>query len=217
MHDVQKYINGFLFANEFGDLSRLLSYQVKMPVSLSTTLAWMKALGCTHERHQKTYYTDTHENPKVVKYRGEYIEEKRKHALRQALWVRVRRADLSEAEVKRLDGMKADSPEGDFYAEVYDCVLDVEDYIEIHVDSCQTTAPSRPSTLSVGHLVRRADAVNATGRCATPGRTRASTRRMHARGRSGLFEGCAGCERERRARGKWCLRGRTGGTASACP
>ena len=131
---VNDYINGFLFANEIGDMSRLLAYQVTMPVSMSTTLAWMKALGCKHERFKPTYYTDTHENPKVVEYRGEYIEAKRKHALRQALWCRVRRADLSEAEVARLDGIKAESPEGDFHAEVYDCVLDGEDYIEFHVD-----------------------------------------------------------------------------------
>lgn len=95
VREVNDYINGFLFANEVGDLSRLLSYQVKMPVSMPTTLAWMKCLGCKHERHTKTYYTDTHEKEEVVKDRGEYIEKKRKMALRQPMWVRVHRDKLT--------------------------------------------------------------------------------------------------------------------------
>ncbi|CAN0197693.1 unnamed protein product, partial [Ectocarpus sp. 4 AP-2014] len=72
--DVQNYINQWLFANEIGDLSRLLSYQVNLPVSMATTHSWMIALGCKYERATKSFYTDGHEKKDVVVYRGKYID-----------------------------------------------------------------------------------------------------------------------------------------------
>ncbi|CAN0096509.1 unnamed protein product, partial [Ectocarpus sp. 13 AM-2016] len=113
--DVQNYINQWLFANEIGDLSRLLSYQVNLPVSMATTHSWMIALGCKYERATKSFYTDGHEKKDVVVYRGKYIDVKRKLALRQPLWVRVQRDTLTPEELQRLDGIKG--PAKDFCAE----------------------------------------------------------------------------------------------------
>ncbi|CAB1102065.1 unnamed protein product [Ectocarpus sp. CCAP 1310/34] len=130
--DVQNYINQWLFANEIGDLSRLLSYQVNLPVSMATTHSWMIALGCKYERATKSFYTDGHEKKDVVVYRGKYIDVKRKLALRQPLWVRVQRDTLTPEELQRLDGIKG--PAKDFCAEVYDCVVEGRECIEFHVD-----------------------------------------------------------------------------------
>ncbi|CAB1097544.1 unnamed protein product [Ectocarpus sp. CCAP 1310/34] len=132
--DVCKYINGPLLQDDKEDLSRLHAYQVNLPVSMSTTHSWMIRLGCRYERATKSFYTDTHEKKEVVEYRGEYIEKRRKMALRQPLWVRVQRAALKQEEVDRLDSLKSRGPEGDFYAEVYDCKIDGQDCIEFHVD-----------------------------------------------------------------------------------
>ncbi|CAB1114308.1 unnamed protein product [Ectocarpus sp. CCAP 1310/34] len=113
--DVQNYINQWLFASEIGDLSTLLSYQVNLPVSMSTTHSWMIALGCKYEQATKSFYTDGHEEKVVVVYRGKYIDVKRKLALRQPLWVRVQRDTLTPEELQRLDGIKG--PAEDFCAE----------------------------------------------------------------------------------------------------
>ncbi|CAB1097803.1 unnamed protein product [Ectocarpus sp. CCAP 1310/34] len=130
--DVQNYINQWLFANEIGDLSRLLSHQVNLPVSMVTTHSWIIALGCKYERATKSFYTDGHEKKDVVVYRGKYIDVKRKLALRQPLWVRVQRDTLTPEELQRLDGIKG--PAEDFCAEVYDCVVEGRECIEFHVD-----------------------------------------------------------------------------------
>ncbi|CAN0453430.1 unnamed protein product, partial [Pylaiella littoralis] len=113
--DVQNYINQWLFANEIGELSRLLSYQVNLPVSMATTHSWMIALGCKYERATKSFYTDGHEKKDVVVYRGKFIDVKRKLALRQPLWVRVQRDTLTPEELQGLDGIKG--PAEDFCAE----------------------------------------------------------------------------------------------------
>ncbi|CAN0302378.1 unnamed protein product [Ascophyllum nodosum] len=98
--EVRTYINSTLFENETGDLSRLLStYQVTLPVSLSTTHSWMINLGCKYERATKSFYTDGHERPEVVAYRGEYIEMRWKLALRQPLWAQVRNNGVSTEEL----------------------------------------------------------------------------------------------------------------------
>ncbi|CAN0077014.1 unnamed protein product [Scytosiphon promiscuus] len=134
VHAVREYINKELFADEMKDASRLPLYQVNIPVSLSTTHQWMIRLGCKYERATKSYYTDTHEKEEVVKYRGQYVTQKRKLALRQPLWVQVRRNSLEPEELKRLNSLKTGDPEVDFYAEVHDCVLDGHECVEFHVD-----------------------------------------------------------------------------------
>ncbi|CAN0536152.1 unnamed protein product, partial [Ectocarpus sp. 12 AP-2014] len=117
--DVWKLINGSLFEDDAKDLARLLSYQVTLPISMSTAHSWMIKLGCKYERATKSFYTDTHEKKDVVEYRGEYIEMRGKLALRQALWVQVQRASLKQEELKRLDRIKAEGPEGDFHSEIH--------------------------------------------------------------------------------------------------
>ncbi|CAM9518710.1 unnamed protein product [Ectocarpus sp. 4 AP-2014] len=106
--DVCKHIKGPLLQDDKEDLSRLHAYQVNLPVSMSTTHSWMIRLGCRYERATKSFYTDTHEKKEVVEYRGEYIEKRRKMALRQPLWVRVQRAALKQEEVDRLDSLNDD-------------------------------------------------------------------------------------------------------------
>lgn len=45
--DANKYINRLLFdAHEAGDLSRLLSSLMTLPISMSTTHTWLTKLGC---------------------------------------------------------------------------------------------------------------------------------------------------------------------------
>ncbi|CAN0529472.1 unnamed protein product [Ectocarpus sp. 12 AP-2014] len=117
--DVWKFINGSLFEDDAKHLARLLSYQVTLPISMSTAHSWMIKVGCKYERATKSFYTDTHEKKDVVEYRGDYIEMRRKLALRQALWVQVQRASLKQGELKRLDRIKAEGPEGDFHAEMH--------------------------------------------------------------------------------------------------
>lgn len=129
---VQAYINDTLFAN---DWSRLLQkHELALPVSLSTTHSWMIKLGCKYERASISFYTDGHERPDVVAYRGEYIKLKRKFALRQAVWVRVQKESLSADELRRLNDFKKAGPAEDSYAEVHDCVVDGIPCVEFHMD-----------------------------------------------------------------------------------
>ncbi|CAM9392075.1 unnamed protein product [Hapterophycus canaliculatus] len=115
--DVCAFINQKLFADEGGDLARLHSYQVTLPVSLFTAHSWMIKLGCQYERATKSFYTDGHERKDVVEYRGEYIQMRRKLALRQNVWTQLRKASLSPTELERIEHFKGANPEGDDYAE----------------------------------------------------------------------------------------------------
>lgn len=130
--DVRDYINKELFTEDAKDLERLLSYQVTLPISMKTTHSWMVRLGCVYKRAIKSYHTDTHEDPKVRKYGAHYIE-KRRISLRQACWVRVRKYSLTLKELERFNGVKG-SEDGDFYAEIFPCVIGGHECIEFHVD-----------------------------------------------------------------------------------
>ncbi|CAM9743823.1 unnamed protein product, partial [Pylaiella littoralis] len=132
--DVRDYINKELFTEDVKDLERLLSYQVTLPISMKTTHWWMVRLGCVYKRATKSYYTDTHEDPKVKKDRTRYIDEKRRTALRQACWVRVRKDSLTPRELERLNDVKGGDGDDDFYSEVNSCVIGGHECIEFHVD-----------------------------------------------------------------------------------
>ncbi|CAN0430198.1 unnamed protein product, partial [Pylaiella littoralis] len=132
--DVRDYINKELFTEDVKDLERLLSYQVTLPISMKTTHSWMVRLGCVYKRATKSYYTDTHEDPKVKKDRTRYIDEKRRIALRQACWVRVRKDSLTPRELERLNDVKGGDGDDDFYSEVNPCVIGGHECIEFHVD-----------------------------------------------------------------------------------
>ncbi|CAN0317357.1 unnamed protein product, partial [Hapterophycus canaliculatus] len=134
VQDVCTFINESLFANEGGNLERLLNYQVTLPVSLFTAHSWMVRLGCRYERATKTFYIDGHERADVVEYRGEYVEIKRTLALRQPVWVQLRVADLDPTELERINKLKEEVSEGDSCAEVHDCTISGDAYIEFHVD-----------------------------------------------------------------------------------
>lgn len=60
----------------------LAKYGLKLPIPMKTTNAWMRKLGCKHDKVRQSYYTDGHERPDVRAAHKVYLRKQRTLALR---------------------------------------------------------------------------------------------------------------------------------------
>jgi len=105
-------------------------------LDVSTAWRWLKQLGFTYSKNEKTYYTDGHEKAENVRYRLKFIKRYFEHELRCFRWVQLTEAqaealeELEKNPLKKGFGHSYDDDDGQRMRELHvDCHDALLDYI----------------------------------------------------------------------------------------
>ena len=96
-------------------------YFLTLPISSTTTLAWMKICGAEKVWYKQNYYNDKHEDPEVIESRVKYTQVAEELELRQELWATTTQRIFFKKDGLHELQMGQEKKAADVYQEVRSC------------------------------------------------------------------------------------------------